>query len=98
MFSAGMLAALAVEIAVRSRGFPSASPPPMRAAIVISLIKLVKSLPLLASAAPFLCLILCHLECPDISILLPNRCTKSNRGDICTQAQHRFLEIPKFCL
>ena len=40
--------------------------PPVRAATVISLISLVKILPRLASSAPFLCLIVCHLECPDI--------------------------------
>src|SRR5690606_19116330 len=40
------------------------SPPPMRAATVISLISLVNSLPRLASAAPFLCLMVCHLEWP----------------------------------
>ena len=36
----------------------------MRAATWISLIKRVKSLPRLASAAPFLCLMVCHLEWP----------------------------------
>src|SRR6185369_16859565 len=40
--------------------------PPVRAATVISLINFVNSLPRLASSAPFLCLILCHFECPDI--------------------------------
>ena len=41
-------------------GSLSGSPPPMRAAIVISRMILVKTLPRLASSAPFLCLI----ECP----------------------------------
>jgi len=55
------------------RAFDSTSPlPPVRAATVISLISLVKILPRFASSAPYLCLIVCHLKCPDIylSILL----------------------------
>src|SRR5687768_16196078 len=63
-----MLPALASEIALRNRALPSTSPPPERAATVISFMNLVKSLPRLASSAPFLCLIECHLECPDISM------------------------------
>src|SRR5215510_6144596 len=70
MLSAGMFEALALSTAVRRRGLLPGSPPPMRAAIVISRISLVKSLPRLASSAPFLCLIVCHLECPDIVLLL----------------------------
>src|SRR6267142_108874 len=66
MVSLGMLPALASRIALRNRALPSESPPPERAATVISLMNLVKSLPRLASSAPFLCLILCHFECPDI--------------------------------
>src|SRR2546430_11760142 len=64
--SLGMLPALASRMALRRRALASGSPPPERAATVISLMNLVKSLPRLASSAPFLCLILCHLECPDI--------------------------------
>src|SRR5580693_8851503 len=67
MFSCGMFSALAARIAVRSRGFPSGSPPPPLAAIVISLIRRVKIFPRLASSAPFLCLIVAHLEWPDIT-------------------------------
>ena len=66
MFSWGMFSALAARIAVRSRGFPSGSPPP-RAAIVISLMIRVNILPRLASSAPFLCLIVAHFEWPDIT-------------------------------
>jgi hypothetical protein len=33
---------------------------------------LVKSLPRLASVAPFLCLIECHFECPDIELKILN--------------------------
>src|SRR5262249_31584164 len=64
--SFGMLPALASEIAFRKRALASGSPPPVRAATVNSLMNLVKSLPRLASSAPFLCLIECHFECPDI--------------------------------
>src|SRR5206468_1693779 len=60
MLSFGMLAAFAARMTVRRRGFPSGSPPPTRAATVISLISLVNTRPRLASAAPFLCLIVCN--------------------------------------
>src|SRR5437667_1058741 len=70
MLSAGMLFALASAMIVRSRGFMSGSPPPARAATVNSLMRRVKIFPRLASAAPFLCLMECHLEWPDISKLL----------------------------
>ena len=59
-------AALASAIEARRRGFPSGSPPPALAATVISLIRRVKIRPRFASRAPFLCLIVDHLECPDI--------------------------------
>src|SRR5581483_630982 len=65
MLSAGILTALAAVIAVRKRGLASGSPPP-RAAIMISLIKRVNTLPRLASRAAFLCLMVAHLLCPDI--------------------------------
>src|SRR6186997_2231508 len=66
MLSAGMLADFASATIVRSRGFMLGSPPPLRAATVSSLMMRVKILPRLASAAPFLCLIVCHLEWPDM--------------------------------
>src|SRR5579871_2519290 len=66
MLSAGMLTDFASAMIVRRRGLLSASPPPLRAATVSSLMMRVKILPRLASAAPFLCLIVCHLECPDM--------------------------------
>jgi hypothetical protein len=66
MLVEGMLTALAAAIAERSRGFPSGSPPPWRAAFVISLIHLENSLPRAASVAPFLRLIVAHLEWPDM--------------------------------
>src|SRR5213078_3288655 len=70
--SLGMLPALASRMALRRRALASGSPPPVRAATVISLMNLVKSLPRLASVAPFLCLMLCHFECPDIERLSLN--------------------------
>src|SRR5258706_7665687 len=70
MLSAGMFSALAAAIAVRRRGFPSGSPPPALADMVISLIRRVKILPRLASSAPFLCLIVAHFEWPDMTVPL----------------------------
>src|SRR5215831_15857333 len=66
MLSLGILFSRAVMTAVRNRGFALTSPPPMRAATVISLISLVNSLPRLASLAAFLCLMVLHLEWPDM--------------------------------
>src|SRR5687768_11196327 len=66
MLSAGMLTDLASAMMVRRRGLASASPPPARAATVSSLMIRVKTLPRFASAAPFLCLIVCHFEWPDM--------------------------------
>src|SRR5271157_1140557 len=68
MFSAGIEPALAAVMAVRRRELDSGLPPE-RAAITISLISRVKILPRLASSAPFLCLIVAHLECPDMAHL-----------------------------
>src|SRR5512139_2628237 len=70
ILSLGMFSARAAKTAARRRGLPFTSPPPMRAATVISLISLVKILPRLASLAPFLCLMLAHLLCPDMGFLL----------------------------
>src|SRR6266446_5459086 len=66
MLSLGMLFSRAVVTAVRRRGLALTSPPPRRAATVISLMNLVNSLPRLASFAAFLCLIELHLEWPDM--------------------------------
>ena len=44
-------------------------PPPVLAAMVISLMRRVKILPRLASSAPFLCLIVAHFEWPDMDYL-----------------------------
>src|SRR5579885_2657755 len=67
MFSLGMFSFLAARMAVRKRGLELGSPPPMREAIVISRIRRVKTRPRFASVAAFLCLIVAHFECPDIT-------------------------------
>src|SRR5262245_49050791 len=66
MLSDGMLFCRATVTAVRSRGLAFTSPPPMRAATVISLMNFVNSLPRRASFWAFLCLIVLHLEWPDM--------------------------------
>src|ERR1035437_9831626 len=65
MLSAGMFSAFAAATAPRRRVLFAASPP-LLAAMVISFIKRVKILPRLASSAPFLCLMVAHLEWPDM--------------------------------
>src|SRR5689334_17543521 len=67
MFSFGIFSFFAAKIAVRKRGLEFGSPPPMRAAIVISRMIRVKARPRFASVAAFLCLIVAHFECPDIT-------------------------------
>src|SRR6201999_3769197 len=67
MLSLGIEASRAFWTASASDGFPSGSPPPSRAATVIARASLVKCWPRRASTTAFLCLIECHLECPDIT-------------------------------
>src|ERR1700753_1120799 len=75
--SAGTEVFRAFWIASYSVGFPSGSPPPVRAATSMFLMSLANSLPRLASMTAFLCLVVAHLECPltDASLrpLLPAR-------------------------
>src|SRR5437868_6153933 len=66
MLSEGMFASLAASIAARRRALPAGSPPPSRAATVSSLMILLKSLPLVAPIASFLCLIFDHRLWPDM--------------------------------
>src|SRR5215469_12022083 len=89
MLSAGMFSALAAAMAVRSRGLPSGSPP-LLAAMVISLIRRVKILPRFASSAPFLCLIVAHLEWPDMWITSKNQ--RFRQPDEETQAYENKLD------
>ena len=68
ILSLGMFSFFAARIAVRSRGLEFGSPPPIRAAIVSSRIRRVNARPRLASVAAFLCLIVAHFECPDMTV------------------------------
>ena len=70
MLSLGTLLDFAAAIAVRSLGLVSTSPPPTRAAAVISLTNFEKSFPRLESFAAFLCLIVDHLEWPEMVCIL----------------------------
>src|SRR5438034_1714631 len=70
MLSFGIELSRAFWMAVARVAFPSGSGPPSRAATMIARASLENSLPRLASAAPFLCLIDDHLLCPDTRGLL----------------------------
>src|SRR5215211_7064939 len=70
MLSQGMLTALAASMAVRRRGFPLASPPPLLAATVISRMTLVQDEARRASVTAFLRLICFHLLWPAMAELL----------------------------
>src|SRR3982075_4486162 len=71
MLSFGMEYDFAFSIAFCRERLPDGSPPPSLAATMIARESFEKSLPRLASAAPFLCLIDDHLLCPD-TLLLPD--------------------------
>ena len=66
MLSFGILAARALSKTIRSLAFIDGSPSPALAATKISRDNLLKIAPRLASASPFLFLILLHLLCPDM--------------------------------
>src|ERR687892_1867889 len=70
MLSAGMLTAFAASMAVRSRGLPPGSPPPLFAATVISRMTLVQEEARRASVTAFLRLICFHLLWPAMAELL----------------------------
>src|SRR5580700_3071272 len=72
MLSFGIEYDLAFSIAFWSARLLAGSAPPSLAATMIERASLENSLPRLASAAPFLCLIDDHLLCPDI-LTLPHR-------------------------
>src|SRR6476469_10670766 len=69
MLSLGTEDFLAFWMASYRVGLPPGSPPPMRAATSMFLISLANILPRLASMTAFLCLVVAHLECPDIASL-----------------------------
>jgi hypothetical protein len=62
LVSAGMFAALALSIASRRRGLADASPPPSRAATMMSRMTRVHTLPRFSSCRPLRCWMLAHLE------------------------------------
>src|SRR5437764_375660 len=66
MVSMGTEASLALVNMVRRVAFELMSPPPSRAATSTWRISLANSLPRALSWAPFLCLMVAHLEWPDI--------------------------------
>src|SRR4051794_3022346 len=66
MLSFGTELFLALVIASYSVGLPAGSPPPTRAATSTFLISLANILPRLASMTAFLCLVVAHLEWPDM--------------------------------
>src|SRR5439155_11484699 len=72
MLSFGMEYERAFSIAFCSARLPEGSGPPSFAATMIARESLENSLPRLASAAPFLCLIEDHLLCPDIDPPVPS--------------------------
>src|SRR3954453_15821975 len=71
MLSLGTEDFLAFWTASYSVGLPERSPPPIRAATSMFLISLASILPRRASMTAFLCLVVAHLEWPDISAFLP---------------------------
>ena len=75
MLSFGIEYERAFSTAFASAMLVAGSGPPSLAATRIERESLVNSLPRLASAAPFLCLIVDHLLCPD-TLLLPDELQK----------------------
>src|SRR5919206_1868852 len=69
MLSFGIEYDFAFSIAFASARFAPGSGPPSFAATMIARESLEKSFPRRASAAPFLCLIVDHLLCPDMALL-----------------------------
>src|SRR5262245_30197029 len=86
MLSDGMLTDFASAMTVRRRGLLSGSPPPFLAATASSLMMRVNTFPRFASAAPFLCLMVCHFEWPDMA-KPPESLEKSNKND--RESYHR---------
>ena len=70
MLSLGTDDFLAFWMASYSVGLPLGSPPPMRAATSMFLMSLANILPRRASTTAFLCLVVAHLEWPDMTAFL----------------------------
>src|SRR6201989_549071 len=69
MLSLGTEDFLAFWMASYRVGLPAGSPPPMRAATSMFLMSLANILPRRASMTAFLCLVVAHLEWPDMRVL-----------------------------
>src|SRR4051794_34824567 len=81
MLSFGIEYDFAFSIAFARARFASGSGPPSFAATMMARDSFEKSLPRFASAAPFLCLMVDHLLCPDTRLLLPfPSCRNSRRA------------------
>src|SRR4029453_1337332 len=91
-----MFCAVALSMARRNRGFMDESPPPRRAATVISLMSRVKILPRLASVAAFLCLMFAHLLWPAMSVASCRRIAKrelySSRNTSSGEGRHGAID------
>jgi hypothetical protein len=68
MLSLGTEVFFAFWIASKSVGFPWRSGPPSLAATSMFLMSLAQDLARLESMMAFLCFVVAHLECPDISL------------------------------
>src|SRR5437588_6964640 len=70
MLSLGIDASLALRTAFSSAALPLGSPPPSRAATMMARASLENCAPRRESTTAFLCLMLAHLECPDMARIL----------------------------
>src|SRR5688572_28214965 len=93
MLSFGMFTAFAASMAVRSRGLPPGSPPPLLAATVISRMTLVQEEARRASVTAFLRLICFHLLWPAMAELLEAddvwAAGRPVRGDLSRRRKHK---------
>jgi hypothetical protein len=78
-----MLAALAFSTASRSRGLALRSPPPWRAATMISRMTRVQTLPRFSSWRPLRCWMFAHLLCPAMAFYLAVLCFQSKLRVYC---------------
>src|SRR5262245_20441349 len=87
MLSLGTEFFFAFWIASNRVGLPAGSPPPVRAATSTFLIRRANSLPRRASTTAFLCLVVAHLEWPDI-LPYPSRALPHATGHRDEEAVH----------
>src|SRR5262245_42431856 len=99
MLSLGTEFFLAFWMASKRVGLPAGSPPPVRAATSTFLIRRANSLPRRASTTAFLCLVVAHLEWPDISsnlrLVLVSLVLGHSRipGSTCPDPPHHLHEV-----